>query len=162
MAKKKTANRKRAAKIGSVKGAKKQDAAKPKKTVTKARSVPKNGTAAKQKKTRLQKRAKTPRKVVPTTPVVDYDRARLVLDKYGDQLRTLGGKVTGVSIGPRFKNGVLLEDKQDEMVIRLQVATKRDKQWLKNNADKIGYQRDYDGVDTDIVVWNFKTSSTAC
>ncbi len=166
MTKKKTSNRKKTAKKGSVKGAKKKMAAKPKTTAIKAKKIPKKATVTKAKKTPPKKGPKASHKVVVSTPVVDYARATLALDKYGDQLRGLGSnvtdksKVTGVSIGPRFKQGELKKDQQNEMVIRLEVATKEDKEWLKDHADEIGYQKSYDGVDTDLVVWNFKTSST--
>lgn len=78
--------------------------------------------------------------------------------KYGngilDKLGPYG--VIGISFGPRFMNG----EPTSEMTIRLHVATDEAKRYLKKNAKKIGFTKTYGGVGTDIVVWDFQTSSS--
>jgi hypothetical protein len=87
-----------------------------------------------------------------------YARAEKAYRKYGngilDKLGPYG--VVGISFGPRFKNG----EPTREMTIRLHVATDDAKRYLKEHAKEIGFTKTYGGVGTDIVVWDFQTSSS--
>jgi hypothetical protein len=113
----------------------------------------KKSSKTKTKRAGTKKGAK--RKAKRPLAVVNYSRAKRAVSMYGDAIRGLPG-VTGLSVGPRFKKG----KPTSEMTIRLHVATDEEKRFLKKNADEVGLKTHYGGVGIDIVVWNFRTSSS--
>lgn len=147
MAKKKTTARPKGAKATPKKATKGKTAKKARAAVKKKAPVPRKG--------KQPDKQKSQRELIPKQ---DIAHVYETLKNNQADLMALGTKllgkkhpiVKGVGVGFAHRGGEMKEDAP--LVISLEVATEADKQWLKDNKDKIGYKKYYDGVDTDIVV----------
>jgi hypothetical protein len=119
--------------------------------MAKKKKAPSNTKKAPAKKKSSARKKNAPRNA---KKVGDFAKAKRAVGKYGSALEMLPG-VTGLSIGPRFRNGKPTR----EMTIRLHVDTISAKAKLCEIADKLKMKKEYGGVGVDIVVWDFRTAA---